>query len=153
MSREYRFESRWWLPVAHDRLFDVLADLGGYPTWWPQVLAVARVDEETAHVVARSVLPYSLDLLLTRAVEDRVSGVLEARIDGQLDGWSRWTLHQTGAGTRVDYEQEVTTSGRLMSALSRVARPLLEANHAAMMHGGRRGLLRACRTRGGSTPR
>ena len=153
MTAHYRFLHRWSLPVGRDDLFDVLADIGDYPTWWPQVRAVARVDQDTAHVVARSVLPYSLDLLLTRAVEDRGTGVLEARIDGQLHGWSRWTLCATGAGTTVHYEQEVTTPGRLMTALSRVARPVLEANHAAMMRGGREGLLMRCRTRGGRTPR
>ncbi len=153
MSAAYRFESRWSVPAGREDLFDVLADVGGYPTWWPQVRAVAKVDDDTAHVVARSLLPYSLDLLLTRAVEDRDTGVLEARITGQLDGWSRWTLRPAPEGTALRYEQEVTTPGRLMTAASAVARPVLVANHAWMMRGGRRGLLSFGPGPVGRTPR
>ncbi|HSJ22476.1 MAG TPA: SRPBCC family protein [Nocardioidaceae bacterium] len=153
MSVRYRFEHAWSLPLERGQVFDVLADVGGYPTWWPQVRAVARVDDDTAHVVARSLLPYSLDLVLTRAIEDPGAGVLEARIGGHLDGWSRWSLTAEGDLTRLRYEQEVLTAGRLMTAASSVARPALEANHTWMMRGGRRGLLRLARGRAGSRPR
>lgn len=141
MSTRYRFEHAWSLPARRDVLFDLLADVSGYPSWWPQVRAVARLDEDTAHVVVRSVLPYSLDLTLVRAVEDADAGVLEARLHGQLEGWSRWSMSQTGSSTWLRYEQEVTGRGRLMELGSRVARPLLVANHDAMMRAGRDGLL------------
>lgn len=153
MSREYRFDHRWTLPLPADRLFDVLVDVAGYPAWWPQVRAVARVDEDTAHVVARSRLPYALDLQLTRVVQDRASGVLEARLGGRLEGWARWTLTPVGTATTVRYEQEVVVHGLLMSLGSRVARPLLEANHDAMMRGARDGLLSRGREPGGSSAR
>lgn len=141
MSTRYRFEHAWSLPMGADELFDVLADVAGYPDWWPQVRAVARADDDTAHVVVRSVLPYSLDLTLVRAVEDRPAGVLEARVRGHLDGWSRWTVSEVASSTRLDYEQEVVVRGRLMRLGSRLARPLLVANHDVMMRGARRGLL------------
>ncbi len=153
MSARYRFETRWAIPSSQDDLFDVLADVGGYPTWWPQVRAVARVDEDSARVVARSLLPYSLDLTLVRAVEDRAAGVLEVRIRGRLDGWSRWTLQDLGSDTVAHYEQEVDVRGRLLTAASSVARPVLVANHAWMMRGGRRGLLSRGPARVGSTSR
>ncbi|HSE07790.1 MAG TPA: SRPBCC family protein [Nocardioidaceae bacterium] len=151
MSAHYRFETRWQMPFDREHLFAVLADVGRYPAWWPQVRAVARLDDDTAHVVARSLLPYSLDLVLTRVVEDSAAGVLEARITGQLDGWSRWTIDSDLAGTALRYEQEVTAPGRLMTAASAVARPVLEANHTWMMRGGRRGLLRRGPVPGGRT--
>jgi hypothetical protein len=141
VSASYRFDNSWSVPADRDLLYDLLADIAGYPQWWPQVRAVARVDDDSAHVVARSLLPYSLDMVLTRAVEDRRSGVLEARLSGQLDGWCRWTLREGRGLTDVVYEQEVTTPGRLMNAASAVARPALVANHAWMMRGGRRGML------------
>lgn len=141
MRTRYRFEHAWSLPLRRDRLFEVLADVAGYPDWWPQVRAVARVDDDTAHVVVRSALPYSLDLTLGRAVEDPVAGVLEARVQGRLDGWSRWTMRGVGSSTWLRYEQEVTARGRLMEVGSRFARSLLVANHDAMMRGAREGLL------------
>ena len=181
MSRRYRFESHWDLPLPPDRLLDVLADVEAYPAWWPQVRLVRRIDEDSAEVLARSFLPYSLRFVLTRAVEDREAGVLEARLTGRLDGWSRWRVrrargHEEGvevgpeAGVELGpeagrestsegpvshlcYEQEVTVAGPLLAAASRVCRPLLVANHAWMMRGGRRGLLRRGRSPVGGTPR
>ena len=153
MSKRYRFRNDWSLPAPRHELFDLLADVEGYPSWWPQVRDVNRIDDDSARVVARSLLPYSLDLVLERAVEDRASGVLEARIYGQLDGWSRWTLRGAGSATAVCYEQEVEVRGRLLSAASSVGRPVLVANHAWMMRGGRRGLLRRGPARDGRTTR
>jgi hypothetical protein len=43
----------------------------------------------------------------------------------------------------VLYEQEVVTPGAFLAAATRVARPVLVANHGWMMRGGRRGMLRA----------
>lgn len=137
----YRFTALWVVPGRPEVVFDLLADVAGYPRWWPQVRAVAAVSDDTAHVVCRSRLPYDLDLWLTRTVEDRPGGVLEARIEGRLLGWARWTLSAEAGATRVDYVQEVITSGRLLAVASYAARPLLVANHRAMMRGGRRGLL------------
>lgn len=141
MSRTtYRFRNQWSVPLDAGRLFDVLADVAGYPSWWPQVRAVARVDDDTALVVCRSLLPYDLELALTRTVEDRGRGVLEAAIDGHLEGWSRWTLRARGEGTDLVYEQEVHTPGALWAAAARIGRPVLVGNHAWMMRGGRRGM-------------
>lgn len=154
----YRFTSRWTVPAPPGQVFDRLADLVGYPAWWPQVRAAARADDDTVLLVCRSLLPYSLELELTRQREDRADGVLEARLAGHLAGWSRWTLADlrgsgSGPGTALLYEQEVTTRGRLLSAGTRVARPVLVGNHAWMMRGGRRGLLRTVAGRDGRTPR
>lgn len=144
MSRTvYRFRNEWSVPARPGAVFDLLADVGGYPAWWPQVQAVGRVDEDTALVVCRSLLPYSLELTLTRAEEDRRRGVLEAVLAGHLDGWSRWTLRDRGGSTDLVYEQEVVTPGLFLAAATRVARPVLVANHGWMMRGGRRGMVRA----------
>ena len=152
-SGHYCFRHEWSIPLPRDELFDVLADVEHYPTWWPQVRAVLKVNEDTAHVVVRSVLPYSLDLVLVRAVEDRSAGLLEVRVHGQLEGWSRWTLRRTGSGTSLLYEQEVMVQGLMMRVASTLARPLLTANHALMMRGAREGLLSLGRVRDGRTPR
>lgn len=153
MSRRYLFRHVWSLPVPPEDVFGILADVAGYPAWWRQVRAVARVDDDSAHVVVRSVLPYTLDLTLTRVIEDSAAGVLEARLGGQLEGWSRWTLGVAGSGTSMLYEQDVTVQGRRMTAASRLAPRLLVANHEWMMRGGRVGLLSHARGQAGSTAR
>lgn len=139
----YTFRSEWTLPGRPAELYDVLEDVAAYPTWWPQVRAVAAVEEEAALVACRSLLPYTLHVELRPRVRDREGGVLEAALDGDLVGHSRWRLTPDTArgGTRLRYDQQVTTPSPLLRAASRVARPLLEANHAWMMRGALTGLV------------
>ena len=136
----YRFVSRWHVTADRDAVFTALADLPSYPKWWPQVRAVEPVDEENASVVARSLLPYALRFKLTRHTEDRDRGVLQVRIDGDLDGWARLTLHAGSASCMLLYEQQVTVQHPLLRAAAPFARPAMRWNHWLMMRSGERGL-------------
>lgn len=116
-------------------MFDVIADVAGYPSWWPQVRAIAKVDERTARIVIRSLLPYSLECELESVVQDRAAGILEARLRGDIEGWSRWTLTQDGNQTTMHFEQFVDTPYWPLRA-ARWVRWLPELNHRWMMaHG------------------
>lgn len=143
MSRAtYTFRNEWTLPGRPVELYDVLEDVASYPTWWPQVRAVAAAGEEAALVACRSFLPYTLHVELRPRVRDRDGGVLEATLAGDLVGHSRWLVEpdREGSRTRLRYHQQVSTPSTLLRGASRVARPLLEANHAWMMRGALRGL-------------
>jgi hypothetical protein len=140
MLTEYEFRSDWHVAAQPDDVFDVLVDIGSYPLWWPQVRAVARASHDRALLVCRSVLPYSLEFVASRRREDKVTGVLEAGLEGDLDGWARWTLLANGSGTDVVYEQRVVTARSLLRLLAPLARPALKSNHSWMMRGGERGL-------------
>ena len=142
MSPIYTFDSRWCLRASLASTYDVLVDVERYPTWWPQVRAVAKLGEDHALVVCRSALPLSLYVEMRPVVRDPVAGVLEVSLSGDLDGWSRFTLTPSAQGLDVHYQQQVTTPGRAMSVLGRVAKPALLANHALMMRAARRGLER-----------
>lgn len=122
----------------------MLLDLEHYPDWWPQVVAVAKVDEDTARVLCRSVLPYTLDLVLH--AEHRGPHRLETTVSGDLTGFVRWWLTPDGAGTRLDFEQQVRVTRRRLAVASYVVRPVLRWNHDQMMAGCRDGL--AARLRG-----
>jgi hypothetical protein len=140
MASTYRFRSAWTVDLDVDRLFDVLSDIASYPRWWPQLRSVQRVDEDTAAVECRSVLPYTLRLRARRAREDRDARVLEVRLAGDLLGWSRWTLTPRRDGTALVYEQEVVVRGRVLRWVGFVGRPVLRLNHRWMMRGARVGL-------------
>lgn len=148
MGTTYRFESRWLLPTTPRAAYDVLVDLERYPLWWPQIKAVARLGDQHALVVCRSVLPFTLHLELRATVRDEPAGVLQVSIAGDLEGWSRFTLSRTVEGVRVHYEQEVLTRSPVLD-LPRWARPLVRANHAWMMRSARIGLVRAAGRDGG----
>jgi hypothetical protein len=138
----YRFTGTWTVPAPLPGVHDVLADLGRYPQWWPQVVAVARLGPDDARVLCRSVLPYTLDLVLhaVRREPDR----LQVAIGGDLLGEAAWWLTAIEGGTRLDFEQRVTVGGWL-AVVSPGLRPLLRWNHRRMMAGCLAGLrARAC---------
>lgn len=123
-------------------MYAVLAAVGDYPTWWPQVRSVEQVATDAVRVAVRSVLPYTLRLVLTRETEDPQRGVLRVRVTGDLDGYAQWVVRSAGGAATAEFTEEVAVTG----ALGRAARPaatLLRANHLAMMRAGERGLKRA----------
>jgi len=134
----YVFGHTTTVPADRDTVHEVLVDLEHYVDWWPQVRAVASLGPDDALVVCRSVLPYELELVLhaeSRDVDD-----LRVRIDGPIRGFARWALNPAPGGTRLDFEQEVEAVAPAFRWASYVVRPLLAANHAAMMRGAERGL-------------
>ncbi len=136
--RRYSFSASWEVPAPVDEVAAVVVDLERYPEWWPQVRAVVKLGENTALVVCRSVLPYALELVLDAV--SRQPPTVEVAVSGDLDGWVRWTLTPAGgAGTRMEFTQEVETRGALAVA-SYVGRPLLSWNHHRMMAGCEAGL-------------
>ncbi|MFD8013940.1 SRPBCC family protein [Streptomyces sp. NPDC058955] len=143
----YRFRSVWRLAAPPDRVYAVLAHAEDYPRWWPQVRAVVPRDGTTGTARFRSLLPYDLHVTARALRQDPEARVLEVRLDGDLEGWARWTLTPDGTGTHALYEQEVEVRARLLRLLAVPGRPFFRANHALMMRGGRRGL--AARLRSG----
>ena len=141
MSRGFEFREAWRIEAAPDRVAALLLDLEHYPHWWPQVRAVAKVDDDHAWVVCRSTLPYTLDLLLTAV--HRGPDLLETTIGGDLVGSVRWRLTDDGPHTWLDYEQEVDLGSRALRAAAAPLRPLLAWNHGRMMAGCHDGLRRS----------
>jgi len=139
MGEHYRFETRWLLEASRESAYDVLVDLEHYPRWWPQIRAVVKLGDDHALVACRSVLPFTLHLELRPVVRDPEAGVLEVSIDGDLVGFSRFTLTPTAGGIDARYEQEVETRTRMLDA-TRWVRPTVRANHAWMMRSARLGL-------------
>ena len=137
--RRYRFSASYTVRAPRDRVHALLVDLEYYCDWWMQVRGVAKIDDDTALVVCRSVLPYDLKLVLTAV--SRAVDLLEVRIEGPIRGYARYHLVETGPGvTSLRFEQEVRAESRLMVLASYVARPLLVWNHHRMMRGSEQGL-------------
>jgi hypothetical protein len=135
----YRFSSTFTLEAPRKRVHDVLVDLEFYADWWPQVRAVAKLDDDHALVVCRSSLPYDLELELSAV--SRELGLLEVGIDGPIRGWARYHLDEQGPGsTSLRFEQEVRAATPMFVLASYVARPLLVWNHHRMTAGAEQGL-------------
>ncbi len=140
MTTAYRFDNLWSLRAPHERVYAALADVEDYDHWWLQVREVHRIDGERARVRIRSLLPYTLDLVLTRAVQDEARGILRVDVAGDLQGWSAWQLSAEGADTRARFSQEVQVTVPMLKRAPSAIRPLLRGNHAHMMRSGERGL-------------
>ena len=137
---EFSFRHEWQVGAPADRVAEVLVDLEHYPEWWPQVLAVAKIDDDTARVLCRSRLPYTLDLVLS--ARERGTTRLRVDLDGDLVGWSTFDLTPSADGTRIGYQQQVAVANPWLGRLARLGGPVLRWNHAQMMAGCRAGLAR-----------
>ena len=138
MPADFHFVRAFTLRAPRPTVAEVLADLAGYPRWWPQVRAVAALTDDSGLVVVRSVLPHDLELLLTRVHQG--DDLLEVALEGALSGFARWRLAACVAGTEVVYEQTVSVQSGPLRLGASLARPLLVWNHEQMMRNGEQGL-------------
>jgi hypothetical protein len=137
----YRFRSRWELSAPGRCVYRVLADPRSYPVWWPEIREVRQLGEHSGVMRFRSVLPYELAVVVGEARRDPVAGVLEARLDGDLEGLTRWTVTARGpARATAVFDEDVVVRKPLMRILGLPGRPAFRANHALMMRHGRAGL-------------
>jgi hypothetical protein len=138
----YRFTSLWKVPGSLHQIFDVISRLETYPSWWPEVKEINPIDGTSADARISALLPYSLRFSMSQEVADREAGILRARLAGDLDGYSSWTLKDTPDGCSLQFDQEVVVNKVCLRILAPVARPVFRLNHAVMMYRGERGLRR-----------
>jgi hypothetical protein len=137
---DFHLHTEWRVPADADAVYRVLRDVEHYPQWWPQVHRVVKLSEDSGELHIRSHLPRDLIFRVEPDVEDASARLLRARMSGDLTGWSQWRVRPAGAYTGVAFDEQVRVSGPLLRLGSVFARPLLVANHAAMMRAGQRGL-------------
>lgn len=139
--RTFRFHHEWAIDAPAHRVFDALADVERYAAWWPQVRTAERIDDESGRTAIRSFLPYTLELVLRREVQDADAGLLRVAVHGDLEGWCQWVVRpDPGGGSVAEFDQEAAVTPRLLARTAAVTGPLLRANHAWMMRSGRAGL-------------
>lgn len=139
-ANRYRFRSVWSIRAAADDVFAALVDVECYPRWWTDIRSVRRLDADTGTVHCRSVLPYGLRLHLRRVDEDGTAGRLAVAISGDLVGYCDATVRHYGPWTVVRIDQDVEMTRPLLRRAAGFLRPVLRANHHAMMWRGQRGL-------------
>ncbi|MEY9967163.1 uncharacterized protein YndB with AHSA1/START domain [Streptacidiphilus sp. MAP12-16] len=137
----YRFLSVWELAAPPALVYGVLGDPRTYPAWWPEIREVQQLDAASGRMRFRSLLPYELTVVAHETRNDPAAGVLEARLTGDLDGITRWTVTGRGDGAAVAvFHEDVEVRKPLMRRLAVPGRPLFRVNHSLMMRNGRSGL-------------
>jgi hypothetical protein len=138
----YVFHTTWRFDQHADVVYEALADVAAYPSWWPQVRAARRLGDGVGELSCRSLLPFDLTFRMHREVEDAERGILTARLEGDLTGTSRWTVTPDGTGCAAVFDEDVEVGKGAVRAAGRLARPALRFNHDLMMRSGERGLRR-----------
>lgn len=137
---EYHFASEWTLAADPDIAYAVLHEVADYPRWWPQVREAVRQDDDRIRLRTRALLPYDIAFTLTRQVADPAGRILQARLEGDIDGTIRWSIVRASGGSMITWDQRVVMRKALLRRIAPIARPAFIANHALMMRDGRRGL-------------
>lgn len=136
----FHLESVWWVPAGIDRVWEVLADLATWPTWWPGMRR-ATLGEDVRHggLVVQSPLGYQLRLELLLE-EEHPPHSARFTTSGDLRGEGSFRAVPTGRGTRMVITWCVVTRNPWLGRL----RPLAVGAHAVVMAAGQWGLRRAC---------
>jgi len=139
-THRYHFLSRWTVDAPADAAYDAIYEVVAYPAWWPEVKEARKLDEDHLWMRTRSILPYDLAFDLERTIADRRSGILEARLSGDLEGVIRWTIVSAGGGCLITFDEDVITTKAALNRLAPIVRPAYSANHSLMMAHGQAGL-------------
>jgi ribosome-associated toxin RatA of RatAB toxin-antitoxin module len=131
--RTYRFRDDWHVDAPPTRVWDLISQPATYPQWC-SVYQEARVTKGSGGVGTEAIfkfrvlLPYSLSLT-SKVTRSEPPLLAEGTVSGELDGTWRWTLESDGDGTRVIFEESVTTNRWFLDLLSPIAYKLFEMNH------------------------
>jgi hypothetical protein len=87
-GNRYEFRNRWAVDASPDSAYVVLEALDRYPRWWPEVREVRKLPDQAYEVRARSLLPCDLIFVTHEGTRDPVNRVLEAKLTGDLEGFS-----------------------------------------------------------------
>lgn len=155
----YQLRTLWRFDAPQDAVWQAIVRMQEWPLWWAGVEQVDQLLPGDAdglgachRICCTSVLPFRLRLksLITRI---EPPGLIEGRVDGDLQGVGCCRLHGEAHRTCVQYDWQVSTTDRWMNALGPLARPLFVWNHDAIMRQGGRGLARWLAAQGaGVTP-
>lgn len=88
----YSFRTRWQLRADPDEVYEVLADVGEYCAWWPQIREGIQTGEGSGDLVIRSKLPVDLRVHLEQRRRDPGARVLIARLTGDIEGGAAWRV-------------------------------------------------------------
>ena len=138
----YRFRSVWHVDACPSDVYEVLADIANYPSWWPEVRKATKIDEETGELRCRSFLPFDLVVRLKHSIRNQQAGLLRATLSGDIEGYASWEIIGRDGGTDLVFDQEVVVNKALLRRLVLIARPFFRGNHDVMMRGGFKGLKR-----------
>jgi carbon monoxide dehydrogenase subunit G len=145
----YEFVTRWDVPAPLDVVWQLLMAPEDWPTWWPGVERVERLQPGTEphgidavrRYTWKSRLPYRLTFVM-RTTRVEPMSLIAGEATGDLAGTGVWQLSHAAGVTHVRYDWHVVATKPWMQWLAPLARPVFAWNHDVVMAWGHAGLLR-----------
>jgi uncharacterized protein YndB with AHSA1/START domain len=142
----YHFVDHWHMDAPIEAVWPVIRDVSGYPRWWKDFVEARKRNDidgvgAVVWVHVKAVLPYHL-YFEVEAVREEPPRLAAARLRGDLDGETLWTLEPDRQGTRLIFEETVVTGKALLTGLAPLLKPLFAWNHAIAARNGEQGLRR-----------
>ena len=137
---EIRSDRRYRYRAAPATVWDVLARVERYPTWWPWLRGfdgVALRAGETWRCVVRPPLPYAVRFVveLTEVVDRQL---VRARIAGDIAGEAQIELAEHATGCDVALTAALEATGGMPRLVARAVRPLATMGHDWVLDTGAR---------------
>jgi uncharacterized protein YndB with AHSA1/START domain len=153
---EYHFAEQWFVDAPIEDVWPIIRKVANYPSWWMEFVEATKCNDidgpgGIVAVHVKAALPYHMYFEI-EAVGEEPPRIAEVRVRGDLIGSMKWTLVPEGSGTRLFFEETVTTGKKLLNALAPLFKPLFAWNHEIMMKHGQQGLRRLLAQRGVHQP-
>jgi uncharacterized protein YndB with AHSA1/START domain len=131
VTRPFRFDRTWTLPVTPARLWSILGRTDEYVTWWSwlrEFEATGLESGTTARCTIQSPLPYSLRCAIQ--LDEVVAGErISTTVDGDLRGPAVLVIREHPDGATARLAWSVTLGDPMLAALATVARPAMAWAH------------------------
>jgi Polyketide cyclase / dehydrase and lipid transport len=144
---EFNMITNWDFDAPLALLWQYIAALEEWPSWWPRVKEVRLLQSGDAHGIGAkhhmrwsTALGYHLDFD-TLTTQIAPYQFIEAQARGDLTGVGRWIFSPTSTGCRVRYEWQIHIDQPILAPLAPLLRPLYVWNHNHVMEAGRKALL------------
>lgn len=139
----FRFERTFTIAAPRGSVYDAIRDTVDWPTWWPAMRTVERIEEDPRRERFRVRAPFGYVVEgCGRWLEAERPRLAVVELEGDLRGTGRLELTEDGAGTSVRSVLDVVADPAWIRVVGPLLRPFLKWNHDRVMEAAITGLRR-----------
>ncbi len=135
-TNQYHFITKWEFNASIEEVFKLIENGSDLPRWWPEVYLSAKAEKigrldrigDKIHFQTKGWLPYTLHWT-AEVISLNVPNHMEIKATGDFIGTGIWTLSQTGALTKVQFDWHILAEKPLLRYFSFIAKPIFSWNH------------------------
>ena len=145
----FRFERTFTITAPREAVYDAIRETQDWPTWWPAMRSVERVDDDPRRERFEVRAPFGYVVSgRGRWVEAERPRLAVVRLEGDLEGTGTLRLDADGTGTQIHSVLDVVADPAWIRVAGPVLRPFLRWNHDRVMDAAVAGLRHKLRSDG-----